>query len=103
MAINHFNNTAVKMQDEYHKVFGFWFIWAVEMNLLNELNDWDDRILLYLEVKNFNYMYTDIMKSTIKINTNTQICAFSFIKHCKSEDMFINSLIIKAKMFLNSE
>lgn len=90
------------MQDEYHKVFGFWSLWAVEMNLLNELNDWDDRILLYLEVKIFNYIYMDIMKSTIKINTNTQIRVFSFIKHCKLEGMFTNSLITKAKMFLNS-
>lgn len=46
----------------------------------------------------------DKMKSTtnkISTNINAQIFAPSFIKHYKSEDIFINSLS-KAKMLLNS-
>ena len=81
------------------KVFGFWFLWAVEMYLLNELSDWDVRILLYWEVENFNYKHTNKMvagsiptTNKININTNTHISIFSFTKHYKTEDVFINNL-----------
>lgn len=53
------------------KVFGFEFLWAIEVHLLNELNDWDVRILLYWEVENFNYIHMNKMKNTTnRININ---------------------------------